>query len=259
MPKVNKTDSPFTPGIPVSPDLFIGRKKQIKSIQRYVARSASGKQDNIFLIGDRGIGKTSLSSFICASIDNENGSFPIQVSLGDVEDLNELVQRIFEELIEKAYKKKWFHWIQKFFANYVKEVEIAGTVSIKFSPTLKDLKNIVSDFAIELQKITQTISEDRKGLFIVLDDIDTLSKTPAFANWYKTFVDYIATHYSNNYPVVIMLVGLPEARNALCKNQPSLTRIFRIVSVEKLSDNEVKEFFRKAFGKASIKVTPGAL
>jgi len=79
-----KSNSPFTPGTPVPPDLFVGRSEQIKEIKGYAIRSASGKQDNIFLTGERGIGKTSLASYICASVDKENEFFPVHVFLGDV-------------------------------------------------------------------------------------------------------------------------------------------------------------------------------
>ena len=56
-----------------------------------------------------------------------------------------------------------------------------------------------------------------------------------------------------------MSIGLPEIRDSLSRLQPPLMRIFRVVSVEKLSDAEVKEFFEKAFKKVNMEVEPEAL
>jgi len=56
-----KEDSPFTPGSPVPVELFVGRVDQIKEILKYVNQSASGRQENVFFAGERGIGKSSLA------------------------------------------------------------------------------------------------------------------------------------------------------------------------------------------------------
>jgi DNA replication protein DnaC len=57
-------ESPFTPGSPVPVELFVGRSEQITEILRYVKQASSGKQENVFLTGDRGIGKSSLAAFL---------------------------------------------------------------------------------------------------------------------------------------------------------------------------------------------------
>ncbi|MFN3467477.1 MAG: ATP-binding protein [Candidatus Brocadiales bacterium] len=57
-----KERCPFTPGHPVPPEYFIGRKKEIEILQRAMEQVALGKNENIFLTGERGIGKSSLAS-----------------------------------------------------------------------------------------------------------------------------------------------------------------------------------------------------
>jgi len=95
-------------------------------------------------------------------------------------------------------------------------------------------------------------------LFIILDDINGLVEKVDFANWYKSFVDEVATHYKH-FPVLIMLTGLPEKRDTLSTLQPSLMRIFRVVGIEKLSDEDVDGFLSQAFERANIKVEPEAM
>ncbi|MEA1944750.1 MAG: BREX system ATP-binding domain-containing protein [Euryarchaeota archaeon] len=90
-----KENSPFTPGNPAPVELFVGRVEQIEEILRYVRQTASGRQENVFLAGERGIGKSSLAAFLRYLVNREN-FLAIHVFLGGVTDLEELVRRIFE-------------------------------------------------------------------------------------------------------------------------------------------------------------------
>ncbi|GAI66280.1 unnamed protein product, partial [marine sediment metagenome] len=57
----------------------------------------------------------------------------------------------------------------------------------------------------------------------------------------------------------IMLIGLPEKRGILYGLQPSLARVYRVIEIEKLSDEEVLEFLSQAFESANIKVEKEAM
>ena len=88
-----KENSPFTPGSPVPVELFVGREKQIKEIIKYVKQVEYGKQENVFLVGERGIGKSSLAAFLRYLVDGEN-FLAVHVFLGRVTSLEELVRCI---------------------------------------------------------------------------------------------------------------------------------------------------------------------
>jgi len=76
-----------------------------------------------------------------------------------------------------------------------------------------------------------------------------------FANWLKSFADKVATHYKY-FPVLFVVTGLPKQRDSLANLQPSLMRIFRIVKIERLADEEVRDFIKKSFERANMKVEP---
>ena len=246
-----KENSPFTPGNPAPVELFVGRVEQIEEILKYVRQTSSGRQENVFLAGERGIGKSSLAAFLRHLVDREN-FLAIHVFVGGVTDLEELVRRIFEQILKETNKQTWFDEISGFFGKYVKQVDLFG-ISVSFNPPQEDLKGLVRNFPEALKNIIEKIKNEKKGLFIVLDDINGISETPEFANWYKSFVDDVATHYIN-FPAFIMPIGIPEIRDVLSEHQPSLMRIFRVVDIDKLSDKEVNEFFEKTFGKVNIEV-----
>lgn len=252
-----KEYSPFTPGNPVPKELFVGREKQLGDIVKYAKQTIFGKLENVFLSGDRGIGKSSLASIINYYLQKEKNFLGIHVFLGGVSELKELVRRIFENIYNAANKKRWFGKISGFFGNHIEKVGIFG-IDVTFSPKDKSLKEIVKNFPRALHTIAKNIKNDKKSIFIILDDINGICKNPEFANWYKSFVDYVATHHLE-FPVFMMLIGLPEVRDTLSEHQPSLLRIFRVVEIENLDDKEVAEFFTKAFASSGIKINKEAL
>ncbi len=168
-----------------------------------------------------------------------------------------LVHHIFDELLKESKGQSWFKEITDFFGKYnIEEVGLFG-VTVSFSPLEKDLKELIATFPEAIWNLLEKIKKEKKGLFIILDDINGLVDKPEFAHWYKSFVDEIATHEKyKHFPVSIMLIGLPEKRDALIKSQPSLMRIFRVVEIEKLTDEEVRNFMSKAFEGVGIKVEP---
>lgn len=251
-----KEDSPFTPGSPVPVELFVGRVEPIKEILRYVERSATGRQENIFLVGERGIGKSSLVAFLRHLLKEK--FLTVYVSSGGVTDLKELIRRIFEQTLKEANAEKTLKEKLLKVSKYVKQVDLFG-ISLAFRPPEEELESILRDFPEAIKNIVEKIKEEKKGVFIALDDINSLSTKQDFANWYKSFVDNVAIRYSAKFPVTVMLIGLPEIRDSLSRLQPSLMRIFRVIDIEKLSDEEVKEFFARAFQKVNIKVKPEAI
>jgi DNA replication protein DnaC len=257
----NKLSSPFTPGNPVPVEFFVGRKEQIDEIIRDVGEVLFGKQKNIFLVGDRGIGKSSLASFIRYYVNTQRDILGIHLFLGEVVTLDVMVHHIFEQILNEILKEtkgqSWFKEISKFFGKYIKEIDIFN-ISISFAPPEQDLKELVRKFPEALNNLLLEIREQKKGLLIILDDINGLAEKLEFANWYKSFVDEIYTHYKN-FPVLMILVGLPEKRDRLFKLQPSLMRIFKIIEIEKLFDEEVENFFKVAFQKVNMKIEPDAM
>ena len=253
----NKEKSPFTPGSPVPVELFVGRSNQIRELIMYVKQTSSGKQENIFLIGDRGIGKSSLASFLRYWVATQMNMLGVHVFLGRTSTLEQMVRHIFEQLLKETKVQTWFNDIAGLFGKYIKEIGLFG-ISVSFSPKEEDLKELVRKFPEALYNFLGKIKKQKAGLFIALDDINGLAEQKEFADWYKSFVDEVATHYKD-FPVFTMLIGLPEKRDCLSSLQPSLMRIFRIVEIEKLSDSEVEQFISQAFDQANIKIEPVAI
>jgi len=252
-----KESSPFYSGKIVPEDLFVGRMAEREILVRYACEVLSGKQQNVFLMGDRGIGKSSLASFVRYYLSIEKNILGLHVSLGRVKTLAQMVHHIFEAVLKETKEQSLFEVIRPLFGKHIRKVEALG-ISVTFAPPEEDLNKLVQAFPEALSNLLKKIERQKRGLFLVLDDINGLLHSNEFANWYKSFADEVATHY-RWYPVCVVLIGVPQIWDRLYEHQASLMRIFRLVQIDRLSDSEVKEFFEKAFSKVEMKVMPEAL
>ena len=252
-----KEPSPFTPGSPASPELFVGRKAQIEELLRYARQACSKRHESVFLSGDRGIGKSSLAAFVRQLCADQLNMLGVHTVLTEVSSLDELVRRVFEQVLKETRTQPWFAKIKELFGNYVQQVGLFG-ISVTFAPPPDHLAPLVREFPAALKNLLDGLREQKQGLLLILDDINGLAEKRDFANWYKAVVDHIATH-GRELPLMVVFCGLPERRDSLARLQPSLMRIFRVSDVGRLDDAEVRDFLGQAFARVKTTVDDEAL
>jgi len=249
--------SPFTPGQPVPVEFFVGRSSEVQEIARMVELASTGRFSIGFLTGERGIGKSSLASFVRYFGEREHNVLGVHVFLGGVHELPEMARRAFDRLLKESIDRPWHQKVRSFLGNHVRQVGLFG-ITVEFAASSQDLQQAVHDFAPSIKRLAETIEENRKGVFLILDDINGLAQSEAFANWLKSLVDEIATS-AQPCPFCLLLVGLEERRQTLVQHQPSLARVFRLVEITPWSDGETRQFFEKAFASIHVRMAPGAL
>ncbi len=254
---MHKDYSPFTPGIPVPKELFVGRKREIDKLKSKVTQAARGRLQIAFLAGERGIGKSSLAAFTKYLAEKDEKALGIHTFLGGVNSLEEMVRKVFERLLQDSSDRLWYDKIKSLFGNYIKQVGLFG-VNLEFDAPKKDLKHLVNNFAPALENILKKLEDDRRVIFLILDDINGLANSPEFADWLKSLVDEIATRY-DKFPLCILIVGYEERRHQLVKLQPSLSRVFDLFEIEPLNKSEIVKFFQTAFSQVSVKYDKEAL
>jgi energy-coupling factor transporter ATP-binding protein EcfA2 len=253
-----KEYSPFTPGVPVPIEFFIGRVSELREIIDMAGKSLFRKSlERIFVIGERGMGKSSLCRMAATIAEEKHNVLGLHVYLGGVNSLEEMARRIFERLLQKSRDKNWFDAVKTFLGNHVRQVGLFG-ISLEFTASSNDLKQSISDFPYVLGNLLEKIKDEKKGMIIILDDLNGLAGLPSFANWLKSFVDEVATADSP-LPVLLILAGLPERRRQLINNQPSLDRVFDLVQIKRFETAEVEEFFEKTFSKVNVAVERQAM
>lgn len=249
--------SPFTPGQPVPVEFFVGREAEVGRLRDLVRAAASGKFRIGFVAGERGIGKSSLVSFVRHLTEREDRVAGAHVFLGGVTNLSEMVRRTFDRLLKDSVEKPWHQKVRELFGKYVKQVGLFG-ISIELEVPESDLQGLVNGFAAHVRKLLHQLKADRTALLIVLDDINGLAGSVEFANWLKSTVDEIATS-GNRVAACLLVVGLEERRQQLIRLQPSLARVFDLIEIKPWSNDETREFFRRAFQGAGVEVEVAAL
>lgn len=255
MPK--DIDSPFTPGLPVAVEFFVGRMSEVTSLRNKVKKTLAGRLEIVFLYGERGIGKSSLASFVDYLCDRELQVLGLHTFLGGVKTLEEMVRRIFDRLLKESVDTSMYERVKTFFGDNIHELGLFG-ISVEFGAPEKDLRRLVHDFAPALRNLIEKLGDEKKGILLILDDINGLANSEEFANWLKSLVDEISTS-RKPLPLCLILVGLEERRQALIKLQPSLARVFDLVEIRAWSDDETRKFFGAAFSKVAMTIDADAL
>lgn len=253
-----KEYSPFTPGVPVPLEFFVGRASELQEIIQHAGKSASGSSlERVFVSGDRGIGKSSLCRMAITIAEEQHNALGLHVFLGGVTTLEEMGRRVFERLLQKSRDRSWFNGVKDFLGDHVRKVGLFG-ISLEFTASPEDLKRSMSDFPYVIRNLLEKLKPEKKGLIIALDDLNGLAGSPEFANWLKSFVDEAATA-DRPIPLLLILAGLPERRRQLIANQPSLDRVFDLVQVNRFSAGEAEDFFTRTFSKVNVTIEPEAM
>lgn len=258
MADINAKESPFSPGRPVQPEYFVARIKEIQRLERAVRQTVSGRNENIFITGQRGIGKSSLAGFIRYLAEKEHSLIGSHCYLGGVRSLEDMMGVIFQRLLQDCADKTLFDRLKDIFGRYVRSVTFFG-MGVEFTKDKSELRTLVDNFLPVMRKIYDEVKENgKKGLVLILDDMNGISDVPQFSQFLKSFVDELATS-GKPLPLFLVLVGLPQRREDLIKHQPSVARIFDVVDLPTMNQSESEEFFHGMFGKQDITLTSEAL
>ena len=258
MVEITAKESPFSPGRPVQPEYFVARIKEIQRLERAIRQTVSGRNENIFITGQRGIGKSSLALFIRHLAEKEHSLIGSHCYLGGVRSLDEMMGVTFQKLLQDCADKSLFDKLREIFDDYIAELKFFG-MGIEFTKDKSKLHTLANNFLPALRKIYDEAKKNgKKGLILILDDLNGISDVPQFSQFLKSRVDELATS-DKPLPILLILVGLPERRDELIKHQPSIARIFDVVDLPPMSNSESEDFFINMFNKHNITVTSEAL
>ncbi len=242
---MNPETSPFRPGQPAPIESFVGRVDEIKRLHAMVKASAQGRFKIGFVSGERGIGKSSLASFVRHLSEHESTIAGCHVFLGGVQDLKEMLRRTFDRLLKESMDKPWHGKIKEFFGNHVRKAGLLG-ITLELDLQDRDLSTLAHDFVPTVRRLLDSLKGHKSALLLILDDINGLAGSEVFANWLKSTVDEISTS-QRKAPLCVLVVGLEERRQELVAKQPSLARVFELIDIAPWSDDEVVEFYRNSF------------
>jgi len=255
--KMNDMINPFFPDSPVEPQSFEGRNDILKMNIRILEETKYGKPKHFFITGSRGMGKSSLANYFKDYAERKLKYIGVHIFNDGVHNVESLIQQIVEALLNDLQKESFFEKIFNNFKDHVESVNLFGT-SFKFKPSEDMLNNIKDNFANFLVDLVDNF-DSKKGLIIIIDDVNGLSHTSEFADWYKSFSDTLFTNYRGKSPIAMILAGYPEKLQELHRHNPSFNRIFSHIQLKGLSNKEIDSFFTNSFNKIGMTIEKSAM
>lgn len=251
-------ESPFEPGKPASPELFIGRQKTLTKILRNVKKATNGTTQHFFLTGQRRMGKTSIAKYVQKYVENNFNMLGVYISNKGNDSIEQLtswiIEAIFNQLPHESMKDKVLTW----FENHIESIDVKGT-KLTFKPDKQLQISFKDNFQKFLTDIYYEEFSQKKGIFIIIDDINGLSESKEFVDWYKRLADTIAVTSNNKLPIYFLLAGYPEKFENLVQKEESFGSIFNYDNIDALTDTEVESFFIEIFKQENITISQEAL
>ena len=113
--------------------------------------------------------------------------------------------------------------------------------------------NIFSPTVTVLPITTKIHKSEGMPTHVIIDDINGLSDNIEFTNWYKSLFESIQFN-EYHIPAVFALISYPKEFENLCLINESFSRIFKLIEIDKLEDEEIEEFFKYTFENSIISI-----
>jgi hypothetical protein len=263
---IEKGASPFYPDQPVPVEFFVGRQPQIDHIMTQGAgQVAHGKPVTIYIQGDYAIGKSSLASYILEATEKEFDLHGIYVPLGGTNTMEDVAQRILEATIRSGLEnvakgKTIFHWLSR----YISKVQLFN-VTFNTDELRKEVPNLASTLGMLgfLAEAHNRLQETgTKGICLILDEINGITSNTDFAHFVKGVVDTNAVAPivpRQPVPLLLILCGVEQRRRDMIERLPPVGRVFDVVEVERMTTEEVRQFYLRAFNSVNMTIEQPAM
>jgi len=247
--------NPFKPGSIVAPGMFAGRLEEILSLEKALFQTKHGNALHFLIKGERGIGKSSLLYFLqtIASGDLESvscGKFNFLVVSIELEPSNsylDLIGKVGSEY--KRVLKEETH-VKAFLSDaweFLKKWEVMG---VKYSSGTAEVQpyEALDDLVSHVSGSLKSIKDKVDGLLILIDETDKPKSGANLGEFCKLFTERLSKRGCNN--VCLGLAGLPSVLQKLKQSHESSVRLFNILELDPLKDDEVEEVINKALANA---------
>jgi len=241
-PKIN----PFMPNQPAPIAIFAGRLDEIEALENGLYQTKMGYSSNYLITGERGIGKSSLLTYIKSiasgeveSPDYEKFNFlPVYLAISDRTDITTLVKLMANSISRELGK------IEKPRFSLEKLWEFAQRITIMDSGIKKSEKAIAEDLLIEefiyylsetCKRVTDPNNSDelKDGILFLIDEVDNANTNLRIGHFFKYATELLQINECNN--VMFTIAGLPDTIERLTESHESSIRIF----------NHIYKCFRK--------------
>ena len=251
------TPNPFRPGKPVDDfNLFAGREHELRILLRSMFNTGHGNARHMIVTGPRGIGKSSFINQIHSVTDNgdevlerldiDAGSFGFRFPVfryrarqGD--SIERIIASLLDTMPTKLSAENFRNIVGDFVSQLSASVSVGGVSLERQSQRSIDIGR---EFVRTLSNLWAAIENDSDGIVFIVDEIDTVAKSPGVASFLKVITEELVDAGLDQ--IVLYLVGVTGAMEDLMSDHPSIGRVFEPVLLRPMSVAESHDVINRA-------------
>ena len=249
--------NPFRPGSIVDPEYFVGRDDEIRRFKTYLKNTKDGNPHNLTILGERGIGKTSLLRYL-AHISKEEKCLVVRIELDpSIKTIDEFLKHLLNELkqsgiaysvIEKTRSK-----LGDFFERYDVSVSLFGA-GLGVQKTGK--AEIKAQFRYQLEGIWGKVKGDVPAIIFMIDEAEQLEAIEGALHYLRNVLLRLSEEHCG---YMLVLSGKLTLFKEMKELHSPLARFLNPIKLPSLSNDEAKEALKRPAAAAGIKIGKEAL
>jgi AAA+ ATPase superfamily predicted ATPase len=244
--------NPFTPGRTVDPQFFAGREKEIERFNMFLKSAKQGNPMNLAILGERGIGKSSLLRK-CENIVKREKCVVIRIDLDiSMDSLDTLIYHILAGIKkEGGLHSKLYSLpekIKKFFDEYQISIHLLGSSLLatkKIEPPSLKARD-------ELKKIWDNIGQQIPAVIIMLDEAEQLERIEGSLQFLRNVFGRLSEERCG---FMLVLSGKLTVFRQIKQIHSPLARFFNPVTLNELTAEESIEAIDKPLSDSPYKMT----
>lgn len=248
--------NPFNPNSPTGPGMFAGRLKEIETIEQVLFQTKANKGHGFLLIGQRGIGKTSLLNLVkyqaegSIEVQGQKLNFlVIEIDITKETTLFTIIKKIELSLKRKLARSEPTRKLFSDIWNFLGKVEVGG-VKVNTSKDFdKELffEEFSYSLADTLKRITSKVGDKfdstHDGILLIVDEADNATKELDLGTFLKLLMERLQKEGTQQFMVGIS--GLPKTKEILIESHPSSIRIFEELYLDRLSNSDIQYVIKR--------------
>lgn len=238
---------PYSAEHPVAPENFAGRAEQIKEFERFLDNTINGNSKNVAVLGEWGIGKTSLLRMF-KHIAEQNNCTGTIIELGEATDsFLTLFETITQNLAKDSQTKRGLSTKTKEFLSGLSLSASYGPIGLDFSKRKEIPPNTVK-FKEDLIRIYQGL---KCPFLIMLDNAEQLLNIKGSIFELRNIFQMLQS--MDEVRCMLILAGRETLFSEMRSVSEPAVRFFWGIELKQFTYEETKEAIEKPLVKSKIK------
>lgn len=257
-------DNPYTPNAGASPEALIGRDDQTAAFTTLLRRLARGRSEQSMIItGLRGVGKTVLlNEFVRIANASKWEVVEFEASKHDDGHFRQtMFSQLKSALLRLSPRARWTERGRRaaeILTAFAVSVDQQGTWSMSWdvqpAEGYADHGDLSMDLTDVFVAIGEAAQEDRRGLVILIDEVQFLATTQL-----EALIQAIHKTVQRNLPVTFVGAGLPQIAVLAGDAKSYAERLFKFPKIDSLKDDDARDAITEPAASEGASFDPDAV